>query len=129
MKKMKAFMPVIIVFAILILSGAIHAASWSASSGVKFVDAVIVAKPAGLCGVTIGTLNLSGATVTLYDNKTAASGASLFQMNILAGVSRVATRSFVPPLQFNNGIYADFAKDPGAAGNAAWYSVEYIQQP
>lgn len=92
------------------------------SSGVKTADAAIMAQSGYLCGLTVIADGTNAATVTLYDNASAASGTVLMEITVDATDT---TEVWVPAeaIECANGIYADLTL---AAGTAR-YIVHYTK--
>lgn len=87
------------------------------SSGLKTADAAILAMPGTLKGLIVVSA-AAIATVTLYDNASAASGPVLAKINVPIGESRELVLSECG-VAANNGIYAD------VSGAGAEYIVHY----
>lgn len=91
----------------------------STSSGLKSASAVIMAMPGTLMGLTVLTDGTNDATVTLYDNSSAASGLVLAKLKVkgedLSKELVVAECGIV----CNNGIYAE------VSGTGAECIVQY----
>ena len=77
------------------------------SSGLKSADAVIMAMPGTFKGLIVITDGTNAATVTLYDNASAASGTVLAKMVVAGADSSKELVVGECGVVANNGIYAD----------------------
>lgn len=90
------------------------------SSGLKSADAIILAAPGTLLGLIIVTDGTNDATVSLYDNASAASGNILAKFVVKgADLAKELVISECGVVA-NNGIYAD------VSGTGANYIVHYL---
>lgn len=89
------------------------------SSGRKTADAAIVTRPTRLVSVILEGDGTNAASVTLYDNASAASGTVLAKV-LLQASGPMYTQFMIPEgVECSNGIYAD------VAGTGAAYIVHY----
>lgn len=89
------------------------------SSGLKSADAVISALPARLLGIQLFADGTNQATITVYDNATAASGTVLAQVIVDAGLVAQDAQLPNPGIIANNGLYAD------VSGTGATYIIHW----
>lgn len=91
----------------------------SDSSGLKTADAVIADSPARLHGVKLLADGTNAATLTIYDNASAASGKVLAKISVKAGDVTETAHGNIPEggVHALNGIYAD------VSGTGAEYIV------
>ena len=110
-----------IVLTVLLIASTAFGAGFQASrsSGEKTADAAIYADNCVMTSVHIITDGTNNAKVILYDNASAASGTVLFEMTVIGG-DNYGSKSWVFPVEFINGIYAD------VSGTGASYIIEYI---
>ena len=124
--KPKVRTPFIIMLAAMLLVGAVvQAADRSQSSGMIYTSQAVVATPALICGITIHTNGVSPAAVNLHDGSST-SGVSRWSIKVPAA-NLYATKSFVPPMRFNNGIYFSAAVVSGVSETATAV-IEYIEE-
>ena len=74
------------------------------TSGVKAVDAVILAVRGYFHGIEIITDGTNSANVIVYDNATTAAGTIVFQGTV-EGASNFGGVLFIDPVEMMNGIY------------------------
>lgn len=89
----------------------------ASTSTLKTADAAIKAAPGVLLGVVVLTDGTNDATLTIYDNASAASGDELFKAIVPAADRTLVARLGV---RATNGIYADIS------GTGAAYIVYYL---
>ncbi len=78
------------------------------SSGQLLASAVVKASAAKFYGVEVVTDGTNTATVTIYDNASAAAGTILSQP-IVAGAVRFDKTQEIPPVAASNGLYCNIA--------------------
>ena len=103
-----------IILFILLSASAAFAQNHIISSGLTTSSAAIVASPCLFHGVEIITDGSNAATVTVYDNASAASGTVVFKGTV-AGASNFGGAMFPNPVEMFNGIYV------GVSGTGAAY--------
>lgn len=111
----KFFMVFLILF---VFVGNSISAEECVSSDLKTSDAAILTVAGSLCGVLITTDGANDATARIYDNKSAASGTTLFLGKVNA-TSHFGGAWFGDGLSFSNGIYVD------VTGTGASYIIYY----
>lgn len=89
------------------------------TSGLKSADAVIMAMPGRLMGCLVLADGTNAATITLYDNASAASGTVLAKYVVDATLTSEAPTLPSEGIICNNGIYAD------VTGTGAEFIVYY----
>lgn len=88
------------------------------SSGLKNADAVISDRESYVHSIIVLTDGTNAATLTLYDNSSAASGTELAKASVV-GTSLMSVLDFHGSIHANNGIFAD------VSGTGATYIVLY----
>lgn len=91
------------------------------SSDLKSADAAISAIGAYLHGVMLISDGTNTASITIYDNATAASGLVLAKISIAATTAAPTYVTFNNPVSANKGIFAD------VSGTGANYIVYFSQ--
>lgn len=79
----------------------------SETSGEITSDGQVFSGPGRLCSILIITDGTNDATVTLYDN-TSAAGTKLWE-GIVKGADNYGGRNWTYPVKFTNGVYADLS--------------------
>lgn len=123
MKRMRTW--AITLICLLLIAGTVYAAGgWSASTGILYTSQSVVAKPAGLCGITVHTNGVTPSTVNLHDGSST-SAVSRWSITV-PGTSYSSHVVFNPPIQFNAGIY--YSAPISGISEAPTAVIEYIQQ-
>jgi hypothetical protein len=117
MKRLIILTVLIFIFSIVPTSFALEGAQ---SSGARTSSASICTN-CYLAGLQVTTNGSADATVTLYDNASAASGTVLAKMVVFGGL-QVDYRQWPIPVQAVAGIYAV------VSGTDAGYTVEYYEK-
>lgn len=108
----------IIFLSLFVFIGSALSAEECTSSDLKTLDASILSATGSLCGVLVITDGSNDAAIRVYDNKSAASGTTLFYGKV-AATSNFGGAWFGEGLSFSSGIYVD------VTGTNASYIVYY----